>query len=582
MKEVKLFINNQEVVVPAGTTILEAAKKVGVNIPTLCYHPDQAIKANCRVCVVEVKGSRKLSASCSTPVWEGMEVITTSKKVLDSQKGVVELLIASHNQDCLNCQRNGTCELQNLAERFNITKSDLDMDILTLPIDDGNPSIVRDPSKCIKCNRCVEACSKTQGVDILTHSHRSSEYIISTPYNLPLGSTLCTFCGQCSAVCPVGAIVEKDNTDQVFEAIEDQNKHVIVQVAPAIRTALGDAFGLDEGSIVTGQMVNALKQLGFDKVFDTNFTADLTIIEEGNELIDRITNGGTLPMITSCSPGWINYIEGKYDHLLDHLSTCKSPQQMFGALSKSYYAEKAGIDPKDIFTVSIMPCTAKKFEAQRDEMNTKGVRDVDVVLTTRELAKMIKMTGIDFEALQEKEFDAPFGIGTGAAVIFGATGGVMEAALRTVYEVVVGEPMPSLDFEPARGLQGIKEAEVDLNGTVVKVAVAHSLSNAKIVMDMIDKGDCPYAFIEIMACPGGCVGGGGQPINTTLASKAKRIDATYKIDKEKLQYRKSHENPAINKLYDEYLVKPLGHKSHELLHTHYHPRDKKVSNIKLK
>ncbi len=582
MKEIKLSINNQKIVVPAGTTILEAAKEVGVHIPTLCYHPDQAIKANCRVCVVEVKGSRKLSAACSTPVWEGMEVITTSKKVLDSQKGVVELLIASHNQDCLNCQRNGTCELQNLAERFNIGKTNLDIDILTLPIDDGNPSIVRDPSKCIKCNRCVETCSKTQGVDVLTHAHRSDQYIISTPYNLPLGSTLCTFCGQCSAVCPVGAIVEKDNTEQVFEAIENQKKHVICQVAPAIRTALGDAFGLDDGAIVTGQMVNALKQLGFDKVFDTNFTADLTIIEEGNELIDRITNGGTLPMITSCSPGWINYVEGKYDHLLDHLSTCKSPQQMFGALSKSYYAEKMGIDPKDICTVSIMPCTAKKFEAQRDEMNTNGVRDVDVVLTTRELAKMIKMTGIDFEVLQEKEFDSPFGIGTGAAVIFGATGGVMEAALRTVYEVVVGEPMPSIDFEPARGLQGIKEADVDLNGTVVKVAVAHGLSNAKIVMDMIDKGECPYAFIEIMACPGGCVGGGGQPINTTMATKSKRIESTYKIDKEKLQYRKSHENPAINKLYEEYLEKPLGHKSHELLHTHYHPRDKKIGNIKLK
>ncbi len=328
MKEVKLYINNQEIVVPEGTTILEAAKKIGINIPTLCYHPDQTIKANCRVCVVEVKGSRKLSASCSTPVWNGMEVVTTSKKVLDAQKGVVELLIASHNQDCLNCQRNGTCELQNLAERFNITKTNLDMDVLDIPIDDTNPSIVRDPSKCVKCNRCVEACRNTQGVDILTYSHRSDEYIISTPYNLPLNSTLCTYCGQCSAVCPVGAIVERDDTDKVFDAIADERKHVIVQVAPAIRVSLGDAFGLSEGEIVTGQMVNALKQLGFDKVFDTNFTADLTIIEEGNELIHRLKNGGTLPMITSCSPGWINYIEGKYDHLLDHLSTCKSPQQM--------------------------------------------------------------------------------------------------------------------------------------------------------------------------------------------------------------------------------------------------------------
>lgn len=582
MKEIKIFINNQPVVVPEGTTILEAARKIGINIPTLCHHPDQSIKANCRVCVVQVKGSRKLSASCSTPVWEGMEVITTSKKVLDAQRGVVELLIASHNQDCLTCQRNGTCELQDLAERFNITKTNLDTDILKLPVDDSNPAIVRDPSKCIKCNRCVEACRKAQGVDILTYSHRSDEYIISTPYNLPLENTLCTFCGQCTAACPVGAIVEKDYTDQVLDAIANDKKHVIVQVAPAIRVALGDAFDLPEGSIVTGQLVSALKQLGFDKVFDTNFTADLTIMEEGNELIDRISNNGTLPMITSCSPGWINYIEGKYDHLLDHLSSCKSPQQMFGALSKSYYAEKTDMNPKDIFTVSIMPCTAKKFESQREEMNTDGVQDVDVVLTTRELAKLIKMAGIDFKALPEDDFDAPFGIGTGAAVIFGATGGVMEAALRTVYEVLVKEELPSLDFEPARGLEGIKEAEVDINGTTIKVAVAHSLSNAKKIMDMIDKGECPYTFIEIMACPGGCIGGGGQPINTTMATKAKRIDATYKIDKEQLEYRKSHDNPAIQKLYNEYLVKPLGHKSHHLLHTHYKPRNKMVGSSKLK
>lgn len=582
MKDVKLLINNCEVVVPEGTTILEAAKKVGVNIPTLCYHPDQAIKANCRVCVVEVKGSKKLSAACSTPVWEGMEVITTSKKVLDAQKGVVELLIASHNQDCLSCQRNGTCELQDIAERFNVKETTLDIDILKLPLDDTNPSLVRDPSKCIKCNRCVEACRKTQGVDVLTYSHRSADYIISTPYNLPLNDTLCTYCGQCSAVCPVGAIVEKDYVDQVLDAIADETKHVIVQTAPAIRVALGDAFGPAEGEIVTGQMVAALKQLGFDKVFDTNFTADLTILEEGNELIDRIKNGGTLPMITSCSPGWINYIEGKYDHLLDHLSTCKSPQQMFGALTKSYYAEKMGIDPKDIYSVSIMPCTAKKYEAQREEFSKNGVKDVDAVLTTRELAKMIKMAGLDFKALPEAEYDNPFGIGTGAAVIFGNTGGVMEAALRTAYEVLTGSPLPNLDLEPVRGLEGIKEAEIDINGMPVKVAVAHSLSNARKIMEMIDKGECPYAFIEVMACPGGCIGGGGQPINTTMAVKAKRIASTYKIDKEKLQYRKSHENPAVNKLYEEYLEKPLGHKSHELLHTHYHGRNKTVSGSKLK
>lgn len=583
MKEIKITINNHKIVVPEGTTILEAAKKIGIHIPTLCYHPDQSIKANCRVCVVQVKGSRKMSAACSTPVWDGMDVITTSKDVLDAQKGVVELLLASHNQECLTCQRNGTCELQDLSERFNINHTDLDEDILMLPKDEDSPSLVRDPSKCVKCNRCVEACRKTQGVDILTYANRSDEYIISTPFNLPLNSTLCTFCGQCSAVCPVGAIVEKDDTEKVLDAIADEKQHVIVQVAPAIRVALGDAFNLPEGEIVTGQMVSALRQLGFDHIFDTNFTADLTILEEGNELIDRIQNGGTLPMITSCSPGWINYIEGKYDHLLNHLSTCKSPQQMFGALSKSYYAEKTGIDPKDITTVSIMPCTAKKYECQREEMvNEDGIRDVDIVLTTRELAKMIKMAGMDFKNLPESEFDSPFGIGTGAAVIFGNTGGVMEAALRTAYEVLTGKELPSLDFMPARGLEGIKEAEVDIDGTVVKIAVAHSLSNAKIIMDMIDKGECPYAFIEVMACPGGCIGGGGQPINTTMATKAKRMDAIYKIDKEKLEYRKSHDNPGVKALYEEYLEKPLGHKSHKLLHTHYKAKNKTVGGSKLK
>jgi len=393
---------------------------------------------------------------------------------------------------------------------------------------------------------------------------------------MPLEDTFCVFCGQCSAVCPVGAIVEKDDTAKVWDAIYDSDKHVIVQVAPAVRVALGDAFNLPKGTIVTGKMVAALRRLGFDKIFDTNFTADLTILEEGNELIQRVTNGGKLPMITSCSPGWINFIEGRYDHLLDHLSTCKSPQQMFGALSKSYYADLTGIDPKNIYTVSIMPCTAKKYEAARPEMMTNGVQEVDAVLTTRELARMIQSAGIDFVGLEEDQFDNPFGIGTGAGAIFGATGGVMEAALRTAYEVITGKGLPSLNFVEVRGLEGIKETTVHIDGLDLKVAVAHGLGNAKTLLKQIEKGESPYAFIEVMACPGGCIGGGGQPIKSTMDVKQQRMDAIYQID-EDLPLRKSHKNPDVMKLYADYLGEPLGHKSHELLHTHYHSRGMKYN-----
>jgi NADP-reducing hydrogenase subunit HndD len=574
MKHINITIDNKAVVVPEGTTILEAARKVSINIPHLCYHPDQKIKANCRLCVVEVVGSRKLTPSCSSYVYEGMEVQTNTKKVRDMQKGILELILANHNQDCLKCLRNGNCELQDLCRRFNISKTHLEDSVDALPLDNTNPSLIRDSSKCIKCNRCVEACQDVQEVHVLTHSHRSIHYNISPAYEMAMEDTLCTFCGQCSAVCPTGAIVEKDETLRVWEAIDDPTKHVIVQVAPAVRVALGDSFGLPKGEIVTGKTVAALRRLGFEQIFDTNYTADLTIIEEGNELLRRVKEGGTLPMITSCSPGWINFIEGRFDNLLDHLSTCKSPQQMFGALSKSYYPQIKGLDPKDIFTVSIMPCTAKKFEAARPEMKTNGVREVDAVLTTRELARMIEAAGIDFVSLEEDQFDNPFGVGTGAGAIFAATGGVMEAALRTTYELVTGKGLPSLEFKDVRGLAGIKESTVDLDGLKLRVAVANGLANAETLLDEIEAGTSPYAFIEIMACPGGCLGGGGQPINSTKAVKEKRMDAIYHLD-EDLPLRKSHKNPFVDKLYEEFLIEPLGHKSHELLHTHYHSKNKK-------
>lgn len=573
MSDIQLKIDHKAISVPEGTTILEAARKVAVNIPHLCYHPDQTIKANCRICVVEVKGSRKLTAACSTQVWEGMEVLTNTRKVRDMQRGILELMLANHNQDCLKCHRNGNCELQDLCERFNISRTHLEDAVDALPLDNTNPALVRDSSKCIKCARCVEACQEVQEVHVLTHSHRSSRFNIAPAYEMSLEDTLCVFCGQCAAVCPTGAIVEKDETDLVWDAIEDPDKHVIVQVAPAVRVALGDAFDLPKGEIVTGKTVAALRRLGFEQVFDTNFTADLTIMEESHELIQRLTKGGTLPMVTSCSPGWINYIEGTFDDMLDHLSTCKSPQQMFGALSKTYYAELKGLDPKNIYTVSIMPCTAKKYEAARPEMTSGGVREVDVVLTTRELSRMIAAAGIEFAALEEDQFDNPFGIGSGAGAIFGATGGVMEAALRTAYETVTGKGLPSLDFNDVRGLEGIKEATVKLNELELKVAVASGLSNAKTLMNQIRRGESPYHFIEIMACPGGCLGGGGQPIRSTNDIKQKRMDALYEIDAD-LPIRKSHKNPDILHLYDTWLGEPLGERSHALLHTHYRSKAK--------
>lgn len=573
MDMVNLVIDSINVSVPCGTTILQAAKKAGIKIPTLCYFHDQAIKGSCRICVVEVKGSRKLSAACSTPVWEGMEVITNSKSIRDARKAVLELILAEHPKDCLTCIRNGNCELQALAQEMNISSIPYEVDAKNLPIDNTNPCIVRDPNKCVHCGRCVSACQDVQTVGAINTAKRSIDFEISTPFNEELKDTVCVYCGQCAAACPVGAIYEKDDTKSVWDAIENPDLHVIVQTAPAVRVALGEEFGMKLGSIVTGKMVSALRKLGFDKVFDTDFAADVTIMEEGYELLERIQNKETLPMMTSCSPGWINFVEKFYPEFIDNLSTCKSPQQMFGALAKTYYAKKYGIPAESIFVVSIMPCTAKKYECTRPEMGLCGRQDVDAALTTRELARMIKEAGLDIEKLDEEEFDAPLGISTGAAVIFGATGGVMEAAVRTVHKVVTGIELENINFEAARGLSGIKEAEADLNGIKVKLAVVNGLKNARILLDKIKNGECSYTFIEVMSCPGGCIGGGGQPYSADEAAKQKRMEAIYNEDSNK-QLRRSHENLAVQQLYKEFLEKPLSDKSHEILHTYYTSRKK--------
>ena len=572
-KIVNITIDGIPVSCPETTLILDAAKMVGIDIPVLCYHPDLKVRATCRLCVVELKGQKKLKTACSNEVWDGAEFITNSPAVRQARKDVLELILAEHPQDCLQCIRNTNCELQQLARDFGIAKPLFENQPKQIPVEASNGVIVRDMSKCVKCGRCVEMCQEVQTVGAINTAHRSVEYEVTTAFDRPLQDSTCVYCGQCIAVCPVGALYENDETEKVWQAIADTDNHVLVQVAPAVRVALGEEFGLAPGSITTGKMVAALRRLGFDKVFDTDFAADVTIMEEGSELLERMSQGGTLPLITSCSPGWINFVETFYPDLLDNVSTCKSPQQMFGALAKSYYPQKAGIDAAKIVSVSIMPCTAKKYESARPEMNGSGYRDVDIVLTTRELARMIKQAGFDFNKLTEEEFDAPLGLSTGAAVIFGTSGGVMEAALRTVYEVVTGKELANVDFEGVRGLTGVKEAEVDLDGKKVKVAIANGLKNARVILDKIRAGDCEYQFVEIMCCPGGCIGGGGQPWGTTKATKEARMAGLYQADRE-LPIRQSHKNPAVKALYDEFLGKPLSHKSHELLHTHYHPKHK--------
>ena len=584
---VNITINNLAIEVPGGTTILKAAKQNGINIPTLCYLENVQEPGSCRVCVVEVEGAKTLQPSCVTKVTEGMKIFTNTKKVRDARKMVLELILSDHPWECNTCERNQDCELQKLAEEYGIREVRFASVKERVPLDESTPGIIRDPNKCILCRRCVTVCQEVQGVGTLAPRARGFDTIIAPGQGDLLSEAICVQCGQCAAVCPVGAISEKDDIDEVWEAIDDPNKYVVVQTAPAIRAALGECFGLEPGTLVKGKMTTALKRLGFNKVFDTNFTADLTIMEEGTELLTRLKKilvdgdkNTVLPMFTSCSPGWINYMENFYPELIPNISTCKSPQQMFGAVAKTYFAEKIGKKKEDITVVSIMPCTAKKFECDREEMTDSGVKDVDYVLTTRELGKFIKRAGIDFVNLPDEEMDAPLGISTGAADIFANTGGVMEAALRTAYEIVTGNEIPfnGLHVSPIQGLDGVKEASLKIEGTkkewaflegvVVNVAVAHGLGNAKKIIEKVLSGEKAYHFIEIMACPGGCIGGGGQPRMTTDEVRQARIKAIYQED-EGRKYRKSHENPAVKALYEEFLVKPLGEKSHHLLHTKY-------------
>jgi NADH-quinone oxidoreductase subunit G/NADP-reducing hydrogenase subunit HndD len=569
-----LTIDGRNVQVAEGTTVLEAATAAGIHIPTLCYLEEvQAIGA-CRVCLVEVQGNKNLQASCTLPVYEGMVVTTTNDRVRKARKFSVEMLLSNHPFDCLACARNLSCELQKVAEELGIREVTFTGEKTDVPIDDLSPSIRRDPNKCILCRRCVTVCQEVQGVGALFVQGRGFESRVEPAFETNLNDAVCSFCGQCTVVCPVGALTEKTNVDDVWKAISDPNKFVVVQDAPAVRAALGEEFGYPPGTLVTGKMLAAVRRLGFDRVFDTNFAADLTIMEEGSELIKRVKEGGTLPMITSCSPGWVKFAEHFYPEFIPNLSTCKSPHQMLGALVKTYYSEKEGIDPANVVVVSVMPCTAKKFECTRPEMCDSGYRDVDYVLTTRELARMIREAGIDFRNLPDETYDSPLGEYTGAATIFGATGGVMEAALRTVYEILTGKALPDLDLTMVRGLDGVKEAVVPIDGIGdVKVAVAHGLGNARKLLDKIKRGDATYHFIEVMACPGGCVSGGGQPVPASNTKRRLRASALYNEDKE-LKHRKSHDNPAIKAIYEQYLREPLGHKSHKLLHTEYTPRNK--------
>ncbi|MGM0647033.1 MAG: NADH-dependent [FeFe] hydrogenase, group A6 [Bacteroidota bacterium] len=591
---INLKIDGIDVSVEEGKTVLDAAKKVKVKIPTLCYHEDLCIAGNCRVCVVEQTGAKGLVAACAAPAQEGMDIHTNTLKVRRSRKHIIELLLSEHNADCTKCYKNGNCELQELANEYR-TGNQVFLDLVkekNYTIDQSSPSIMKDDSKCIRCQRCVRTCEQIQSVSALAVANKGGQMKISSFFDKPLHEVVCTNCGQCINRCPTGALIEVSNIDDVWDAIYDEKKHVIVQTAPAVRVGLGEELGFDPGSRVTGKMVTALKRLGFNSVLDTQFTADLTIMEEGTELLTRLKKALVdgdpsvkLPMTTSCSPGWVKFIEHTFPEYLDNVSSCKSPQQMFGTLAKTYYAKQRNLDPKDIVSVSVMPCTAKKFEADRPEMTDSGYKDVDYAITTRELAIMVKQAGLEFMELDDMKFDSLMGDSTGAATIFGATGGVMEAALRTAYEIVTGREVPfsDLNIMPVRGFEGVRQASVKienpvedwkfLDGVELKCAVAHGLANARELMNAVKSGEAEYHFIEIMACPGGCLGGGGQPIPTNQQIRDRRTRAIYEEDMN-MPVRKSHENPEIIKIYNDFLGEPLGHKSHELLHTKYVKRER--------